>query len=145
MTDAQPARPARKLAVVTCMDARIDPTRILGLEVGDAHVIRNAGALVTDEEIRSLAVSQRLLGTEEVALIGHTDCGMLDFDDHGFKRGLEDEAGEKPAWRGEGFSDLEEGVRRGVERIRSSPFVPHRNRVRGYVYEVESGRLRELE
>ena len=138
-----PMPPARKLAVVACMDARLIPTRVLGLDEGDAHVIRNAGGVVTDDTIRSLAISQRLLGTEEIILIHHTDCGMLTFKDEDFKRSIQEETGIKPAWAAEAFGDVDEDVRQSLARIRSSPFDPRKN-VRGFVYEVESGRLREV-
>ena len=139
-----PLPPARKLAIIACMDARVSPYALLGLKEGDAHVIRNAGGVVTDDEIRSLAISQRLLGTEEVMLIHHTDCGMLTFNDDDFKRQVEEDTGIKPQWAVEAFSDLDRDVRQSVARIKASPFVPHRDRVRGFVYEVESGRLREV-
>jgi carbonic anhydrase len=137
--------PTKKVAVVACMDARLQPNRILGLEEGEAHVIRNAGGVVTDDEIRSLAISQRLLGTEEVILIHHTDCGMLTFSDEDFRRSLQDEVGIKPHWSTEAFSDLEEDVRQSVARIRASPFIPHKQSVRGFIYEVETGHLREVD
>jgi carbonic anhydrase len=140
-----PLPPARKVAVVACMDARLIPTRVLGLEEGDAHVIRNAGGVVTDDEIRSLAISQRLLGTEEIILIHHTDCGMLTFTDDEFKRSIEQETGIKPAWSAEAFDDLEGNVRQSAARIKASPFIPRKDQVRGFVYEVESGRLREVD
>ena len=139
-----PPQPRRKLAVLTCMDARLDPARLLGLEEGDAHVIRNAGGLVTDDTLRSLAISQNLLGTEEVVLIKHTDCGMLTISDEEFADRLESETGSRPEWRAPALSDLEQGVRDGIDRIRRSPFIPRTDRVRGFVYEVETGRLREV-
>jgi carbonic anhydrase len=139
-----PPRPRRKLAVVACMDARLDPARLLDLEEGDAHVIRNAGAVITDDALRSLAISQNLLGTEEIVLMAHTDCGMLTLSDDEFADRLERETGSRPSWRAHAFSDLEQAVRDGIERIRSSPFVPRADRVRGFVYEVETGRLREV-
>jgi carbonic anhydrase len=138
-----PMPPGKKVAVVACMDARLIPTRVLGLDEGEAHVIRNAGGVVTDDTIRSLAISQRLLGTEEVILIHHTDCGMLTFTDAGFKRSIRDETGVEPEWATEAFKDVEDDLRRSLDRVRSSPFVPHKN-VRGFVYEVESGKLREV-
>jgi carbonic anhydrase len=138
-----PMPPGRKLAVVACMDARLIPTRVLGLEEGDAHVIRNAGGVVTDDTIRSLAISQRLLGTEEIILIHHTDCGMLTFKDDDFKRSIQDDTGIKPEWAVETFPDLDEDVRQSIGRIRASPFIPSKN-VRGFVYEVETGTLREV-
>jgi carbonic anhydrase len=139
-----PLPPGRKVAVVACMDARLDPARALGLEEGDAHVIRNAGGVVTDEEIRSLAISQNLLGTEEIVLIHHTDCGMLTFSDEEFSDRLERETGSRPSWDAHAFSDLDEDVRASIERIRESPYIPRKDSVRGFVYEVETGRLREV-
>ena len=138
-----PLPPAKKLAVLACMDARLNPYGALGLQEGDAHVIRNAGGVVTDDEIRSLAISQRLLGTEEIILIHHTDCGMLTFNDDDFKRSIQDETGVKPSWAAEAFSDLDEDVRQSIARIKASPFIPRKN-VRGFVYEVETGKLREV-
>jgi carbonic anhydrase len=139
-----PLPPAKKLAVLACMDARLDVHAILGLAPGDAHVIRNAGGVVTDDEVRSLAISQRLLGTEEIILIHHTDCGMLTFTDDAFKRSIQDETGLKPEWAAESFADLDEDVRQSLARIQASPFIPHKESVRGFVYEVETGRLREV-
>jgi len=139
-----PLPPAKKVAVLACMDARLNPYGILGLQEGDAHVIRNAGGVVTDDEIRSLAISQRLLGTEEIILIHHTDCGMLTFSDDEFKRSIQDEVGIKPEWAAEAFGDLDEDVRQSVGRIRASPFIPRKDSIRGFVYEVETGRLREV-
>jgi carbonic anhydrase len=139
-----PLPPGRKVAVVACMDARLDPARALGLGEGDAHVIRNAGGVVTDEEIRSLAISQNLLGTEEIVLIHHTDCGMLTFNDEDFAERLERETGSRPSWDAHAFGDLDEDVRASIERIRDSPFIPRKESVRGFVYEVETGRLREV-
>ena len=138
-----PMPPGRKLAVVACMDARLIPTRVLGLDEGDAHVIRNAGGVVTDDTIRSLAISQRLLGTEEIILIHHTDCGMLTFSDDDFRQSIQDDVGIKPQWAAETFSDLDADVRQSKARIEASPFIPHKN-VRGFVYAVESGKLREV-
>jgi carbonic anhydrase len=139
-----PLPPARKVAVVACMDARLIPSQVLGLEEGDAHVIRNAGGVVTDDEIRSLSISQRLLGTEEIILIHHTDCGMLTFTDDGFKSDVQQDTGIKPEWAAEAFSDLDEDVRQSAARIKASPFIPRKDSVRGFVYEVETGRLREV-
>jgi carbonic anhydrase len=139
-----PLPPARKVAVLACMDARVNPYGILGLQEGDAHIIRNAGGVVTDDEIRSLSISQRLLGTEEIILIHHTDCGMLTFTDDAFKRSVQDDVGIKPEWAAEAFDDLDEDVRQSVARIKASPFIPRKDSVRGFVYEVESGRLREV-
>ena len=139
-----PLPPAKGVAVVACMDARLDMHKILGLEEGDAHVIRNAGGVITDDEIRSLAISQRLLGTREVILIHHTDCGMLTFTDDELKQQIQEDVGVKPHFSMESFSDLEEDVRQSVARIQHSPFIPHKDLVRGFVYEVETGRLREV-
>ncbi len=139
-----PLPPAKGLAVLACMDARLDVHKILGLEEGDAHVIRNAGGVVTDDEIRSLAISQHLLGTKEIILIHHTDCGMLTFTDDEFASKLEEASGERPAWKAESFPDLDENVRESIKRIADSPFVPNTDSVRGFVYEVESGKLREV-
>ena len=139
-----PLPPARKLAVLACMDARLNPYGLLGLSEGDAHVIRNAGGVVTHDEIRSLAISQRLLGTEEIVLIHHTDCGMLTFTDDEFKRGVQDEVGIKPEWAPEAFSDLDEDVRQSIARIEASPFIPRKDSVRGFVYDVHTGALREV-
>ena len=136
--------PAKRLAVVACMDARLDVHKILGLDEGDAHVIRNAGGVVTDDAIRSLTISQRLLGTNEIILIHHTDCGMLTFKDDDFKASIQQETGIKPGWAAESFSDLEGDVRQSIARIKASPFLPRKDAVRGFVYEVETGRLREV-
>jgi carbonic anhydrase len=137
-------QPVKKVAILACMDARLDPARALGLEEGDAHVIRNAGGVITDDEIRSLAISQRLLGTEEIMLIHHTDCGMLTFTDDELRRQIQDETGVKPAWAAEAFDDLEEDVRQSIARIEASPFIPRKDKIRGFVYEVETGRVREV-
>ena len=139
-----PLPPARGVAVVACMDARLDVHKILGLEEGDAHVIRNAGGVITDDEIRSLAISQRLLGTREIVLIHHTDCGMLTFTDDELKQQIQEEVGIKPEFAMESFSNLEVDVRQSIARIQASPFIPHKESVRGFVYEVETGRLREV-
>ena len=143
-TGPLPLPPAKHVAVVACMDARLNVYAILGLREGEAHVIRNAGGVVTEDEIRSLAISQRLLGTREVILIHHTDCGMLTFTDDEFKRSIQDETGLKPAWAAEAFPDLEQDVRQSVKRIVSSPFVPHTDSVRGFVFDVATGRLHEV-
>ena len=137
--------PTKKVAVLACMDARLDPARVLGLEEGDAHVIRNAGGIVTDDEIRSLAISQHLLGTEEIVLIHHTKCGMQGFTDEDFAQRLEEHTGERPEWDARTFEDLEESVRDSIRRLEESPFVPKTDNVRGFVYEVETGRLREVQ
>jgi carbonic anhydrase len=139
-----PLPPAKGVAVIACMDARLNIYGILGLEEGEAHVIRNAGGVVTDDEIRSVAISQRLLGTSEIILIHHTDCGMLTFTDDDFKRQIQDETGVKPEWAAEAFPDLDEDVRQSIARIKASPFIPRKESVRGFVYEVESGKLREV-
>ena len=139
-----PLPPAKQVAVVACMDARLDPQAVLGLSEGDAHVIRNAGGVITDDEIRSLAISQRLLGTKEIILIHHTDCGMLTFHDDEFRRSIQDDTGIKPEWAAEAFPDLDEDVRQSIARIEASPFVPLKDSIRGFVYEVETGRLREV-
>jgi carbonic anhydrase len=138
-----PSPPRKKVAVVACMDARLGVSRVLGLEEGDAHVIRNAGGVVTDQEIRSLAISQHLLGTEEIMVIQHTDCGMLTFTDDEFQSLLEERAGQRPDWNAEAFDNLEESVRACVERIEASPFIPHKN-VRGFIYDVKTAALREV-
>jgi carbonic anhydrase len=139
-----PMPPAKKVAVVACMDARVNPYGALGLHEGDAHVIRNAGGVITENEIRSLAISQRLLGTEEIILIHHTDCGMLTFTDDEFKRSIQDDVGIKPAWAAEAFTDLDEDVRQSIARIKASPFIPSKDSVRGFVYDVATGKLREV-
>ena len=139
-----PLPPATKVAVVACMDARLNVYGALGLAEGDAHVIRNAGGVVTDDEIRSLAISQRLLGTEEIILIHHTDCGMLTFTDDEFKASIQQDTGIKPEWAAESFSDLETDVRQSIARIEASPFIPRKDLIRGFIYEVETGRLREV-
>jgi carbonic anhydrase len=139
-----PLPPGRKLAVVACMDARLNVYGALGLQEGDAHVIRNAGGVVSDDVIRSLAISQRLLGTEEIVLIHHTDCGMLTFTDDEFKASIEKDTGIRPEWAAEAFADLDGDVRQSIARIKASPFIPKKDAVRGFVYEVESGRLREV-
>jgi carbonic anhydrase len=139
-----PLPPAKGVAVVACMDARLHVNKILGLEEGDAHIIRNAGGVVTDDEILSLAISQRLLGTSEIILIHHTDCGMLTFTDDDFRRQLQQETGIRPEWAAEAFPDLDDDVRQNIARINASPFVPNKDAVRGFVYEVETGRLREV-
>lgn len=140
----KPMPPAKKVAIVACMDARIETGGLLGLEEGDAHVIRNAGGVVTDDVIRSLAISQRLLGTREIVLIHHTDCGMLTFQDDAVKAEIEKDTGLRPPFALEAFGDLEDDVRQSIRRIKASPFVPHKDAIRGFVYEVESGRLQEV-
>jgi carbonic anhydrase len=139
-----PLPPAKRVAIVACMDARLNPYGLLGLREGDAHVIRNAGGVITDDEIRSLSISQRLLGTEEIMLIHHTDCGMLTFGDDEFRRQLQDETGIKPEWPAEAFRDLEEDVRQSIGRIKASPFIPKKDKIRGFVYDVHTGRVGEV-
>src|SRR5580692_9699649 len=139
-----PLPPSKHVAVVACMDARLDVYRILGLKDGEAHVIRNAGGVITDDEIRSLAISQRLLGTREIILIHHTDCGMLTFTDDDFKRSIQNDTGIKPPWAAEAFGDLEGDVRQSIARIKASPFVPHTDAVRGFVFDVATGKLNEV-
>jgi carbonic anhydrase len=139
-----PMPPGKQVAVLACMDARLNPYGILGLQEGDAHVIRNAGGVVTDDEIRSLAISQRLLGTKEIILIHHTDCGMLTFTDDAFKRQIQDDTGIKPEWAAESFTDLDEDVCQSIARIKASPFIPNKDSVRGFVYDVATGKLREV-
>jgi len=139
-----PLPPSRNIAVVACMDARLDVYGILGLGQGESHVIRNAGGVVTDDEIRSLAISQRLLGTKEIILIHHTDCGMLTFTDDDFKAGIQAETGIKPEWAAEAFPDLDEDVRQSIKRIKNSPFIPHTDAVRGFVFDVATGQLNEV-
>ena len=139
-----PLPPAKHVAILACMDARLNPYALLGLSEGDAHVIRNAGGVVTADEIRSLAISQRLLGTEEIMLIHHTDCGMLTFSDDEFRRQIQDETGVKPEWAAEAFDDLEADVRQSIARIKANPFIPNKDNVRGFIYDVETGGLREV-
>jgi carbonic anhydrase len=136
--------PAKAVAIVTCMDARIDAHRIMGLGEGDAHVIRNAGGVVTDDVIRSLTISQRKLGTQEVMLVMHTKCGMNGLSDAEFADELESDAGERPSWPARGFSDLEQALRDGVAKLRANPFLAHTTAIRGFVYDVETGNLREV-
>ncbi|QKV80345.1 carbonic anhydrase [Amycolatopsis sp. Hca4] len=139
-----PLPPAKHVAVLACMDARINVYGVLGLNEGEAHVIRNAGGVVTEDEIRSLAISQRLLGTEEIILIHHTDCGMLTFTDDDFKRSIQEEVGVKPAWAAEAFGDLDDDVRQSIARIKNSPFIPNKDSVRGFVFDVATGKLNEV-
>ncbi len=139
-----PLPPSKHVAVLACMDARIDVYRVLGLNEGEAHVIRNAGGVVTDDAIRSLAISQRLLGTTEIILIHHTDCGMLTFTDDDFKRSIQDETGVKPPWSAEAFPDLAEDVRQSLQRIENSPFVTKHTSARGFIFDVATGVLDEV-
>lgn len=143
-TGPLPLPPSKHVAVLACMDARLDVYRILGLRDGEAHVIRNAGGVATDDAIRSLAISQRLLGTKEIILIHHTDCGMLTFTDDEFKRAIQDETGIKPQWAAEAFPDLDEDVRQSLRRIEASPFVTKHESLRGFTFDVASGRLSEV-
>lgn len=139
-----PARPAKKVAVVSCMDARINLYGVLGLSEGDAHLIRNAGGVITDDEIRSLSISQHELGTEEVVVIQHTGCGLLTFTDDEFARKREQSTGRRPEWDTEAFTDLDKSVRESIARIEASPFIPNKESIRGFVYDVETGALREV-
>jgi carbonic anhydrase len=139
-----PLPPAKRVVVLACMDARLNPYGLLGLNEGDAHVIRNAGGVVTDDEIRSISISQRLLGTEEIILIHHTDCGMLTFRDDEFRHQIQEEVGIKPEWAAEAFDDLDTDVRQSIARIKSSPFIPRKDNIRGFVYDVKTGKLNEV-
>ena len=139
-----PMPPGKATAVVACMDARLNPYGVLGLQEGDAHVIRNAGGVVTDDVIRSLTISQRLLGTREIILIHHTDCGMLTFKDDDLKAQIEADTGIRPAFALEAFPDEARDVRQSIARLQASPFIPHKDQVRGFVYDVRSGRLEEV-
>ncbi len=139
-----PLPPARHVAVLACMDARLDVYRALGIAEGEAHVIRNAGGVVTDDEIRSLAISQHLLGTQEIILVHHTDCGMLTFTDDGFAAQLEESTGQRPTWPAESFTSLEDDVRKSLKRITDSPFVPRKDSVRGFIFDVATGRIAEV-
>ena len=140
-----PMPPAKKIAIIACMDARLETGALLGLEKGDAHVIRNAGCVVTEDVIRSLTISQRLLGTREIMLIHHTDCGMLTFTDAELKKSIQEETGIRPSFAMDAFSDLDDDVRQSIARIHASPFVVHKDAIRGFVYEVETGRLRPVQ
>ena len=140
-----PAEPAGRVAILACMDSRLDTSALLGIAEGDAHVIRNAGGVVTEDVIRSLVISQRLKGTREVMLIHHTDCGMLALAESELKDAIEEETGARPAFALEAFTDVEDSVRRSIARLQSSPFLPHTDAIRGFVYEVDTGRLREVD
>jgi carbonic anhydrase len=140
----KPMPPARKVAVVACMDARLHVSALLGLDIGDAHIIRNAGGVVSDDAVRSLVISQRLLGTDEIILIHHTDCGMLTFHDDDVKAQIEADTGIRPPFALEAFADVDEDVRQSIARVKASPFIPHRDNVRGFVYDVSTGRLNEV-
>jgi carbonic anhydrase len=139
-----PLPPAKNIAIVACMDARLNVYGALGLNEGDAHVIRNAGGVITEDEIRSLAISQRLLGTKEIVLIHHTDCGMVTFTDDDFKAAIEKDTGVRPSWAAESFSSEVDDVRQSLRRVRNSPFIPHRDAVRGFVFDVATGLLSEV-
>jgi carbonic anhydrase len=143
-TGPLPLPPSKHVAVLACMDARLDVYRALGLGEGEAHVIRNAGGVVTEDEIRSLAISQRLLGTTEIILIHHTDCGMLTFTDDAFKESIRVETGLRPPWSAEAFPDVNDDVSQSLARIHNSPFIPHKESVRGFVFNVATGRLHEV-
>ena len=143
-TGPLPLPPAHHVAVLACMDARLNVYGALGLQEGEAHVIRNAGGVVTEDEIRSLAISQRLLGTREIILIHHTDCGMLTFTDDDFKASIQADTGIKPPWAAEAFGDLDTDVRQSIARIKASPFIPHTDAVRGFVFDVATGKLNEV-
>lgn len=139
-----PSPPSKRVAVVACMDARIETGRLLGLKEGDAHVIRNAGGVVTDDVLRSLVISQRLLGTREIILIHHTDCGMVTFTDDQLKAQIEAETGLRPSFAMEAFTDEEEDVRQSIRRIQACPFIPVKGSIRGFVYDVNTGKLNEV-
>ena len=139
-----PLPPAKQVAIVACMDARLNPYGLLGLAEGDAHVIRNAGGVITQDELRSLAISQRLLGTKEIVLIHHTDCGMLTFTDDEFRAQILADTGVKPTWAAEAFDDLDTDVRQSIARIKAEPSIPLKDSVRGFVYDVSKGNLREV-
>lgn len=141
---ALPLPPAKKIAILACMDARLNVYGLLGLQEGEAHVIRNAGGVVTAGDLRSLAISQRLLGTNEIVLIHHTDCGMLTFTDDAFKNAICQEVGQKPAWAAEAFTDLHADVRQSINRIKSDPFIPIKTSIRGFIYDVRTGGLEEV-
>lgn len=139
-----PLPPSKQIAVLACMDARINVYSVLGLAEGESHVIRNAGGVVTEDEIRSLAISQRLLGTKEIILIHHTDCGMLTFTDDAFKQSIQDQTGLKPSWAAEAFADLDTDVRQSIDRIKQSPFILHKDSIRGFVFDVATGLINEV-
>jgi carbonic anhydrase len=142
---ALPMPPSKGVAIVACMDARLETGALLGLGEGEAHVIRNAGGVITEDAIRSLVISQRLLGTREIMLIHHTDCGMLTFKGSDVKGAIKQDTGLRPPFDMEDFEDLEDDVRESIARIQSSPFVPHKDQIRGFVYECETGLLREVD
>ena len=138
------AQPSKRVAVLACMDTRLIPSRLLGLNEGEAHILRNAGGVVTDDAIRSLSISQVVLGTEEIVLLHHTDCGMLKVTDEELADRLEQASGQRPEWPAHAFSDLEQSVRTSIARLRESPFIPNKGSIRGFVYDVETGDLREI-
>jgi carbonic anhydrase len=140
----RPLRPKLRLAIVACMDSRLDLFGALGLEIGDAHLIRNAGGIPTDDVLRSLALSQRALGTREIVIIHHTQCGMDGFDDEAFRRELTIESGLAPTWRVEGFTDVEEAMRKSIRTVQECPWLPHRDNVRGFVFDVATAELKEV-
>jgi carbonic anhydrase len=140
----RPRRPRLRLAVVACMDSRLDLFGALGLDIGDAHLLRNAGGVVTPDVLRSLAISQRLLGTREIVLLHHTDCGLDNFDDGAFRATLRAESGQSPPWDVPGFSDVRADVRHSVELVRRCPWLPHRDDVRGFVFDVTTAALEEI-
>jgi carbonic anhydrase len=139
-----PLPPSKQVAVLACMDARINVYGVLGLGEGESHVIRNAGGVVTEDEIRSLAISQRLLGTQEIILIHHTDCGMVTFTDDAFKQSILEDTGIRPPWAAEAFPDAAEDVKQSIRRIKESPFIPLKDSVRGFVFDVATGKLNEV-
>jgi carbonic anhydrase len=143
-TGGVPGRPSKHIAVVACMDARMSVAPMLGMRDGEAHVLRNAGGVVTDDVVRSLAISQRLLGTREIMLIHHTDCGMQRTTEDGFKRAVEAETGIRPPWAIESFGDAEQDVRQSIARLMASPFIPHKDAIRGFVFDVDTGKLNEV-
>jgi carbonic anhydrase len=143
-TGPLPLPPSKHVAVVACMDARIDVYGVLGLNEGESHVIRNAGGVITEDEIRSLAISQRLLGTDEIILIHHTDCGMVTFTDDEFKQSIQEDTGIRPSWAAEAFPDADADVKQSIARITASPFIPKKDSVRGFVFDVATGRLNEV-
>jgi carbonic anhydrase len=140
----RPKRPKLRLAIVSCMDSRLDLFGALGLDIGEAHLLRNAGGIVTEDVLRSLAISQRALGTREIVLLHHTDCGMDDFDDDAFRAELAAESGQAPAWNVPGFSDVRADVRKSIEAVRACPWLPHREDVRGFVFDVATARVEEV-
>jgi carbonic anhydrase len=139
-----PLPPARGVAVIACMDARLHVSAILGLEVGDAHIIRNAGGVVSEDAIRSIVISQRLLGTKEIVLIHHTDCGMVTFTDDAVKAQIVADTGIRPSFSLEAFPNADDDVRQSIARLKASPFIPHRDNIRGFVYDVTTGKLHEV-